>query len=81
MQGIAKIRQKYIKYPQIRYLNVNSLRNKIHDIRNLVSQISPTILSISETKIDNIFPDSQFFIDNYQNPKDYRKDRTKEGGG
>ena len=81
LHGIAKMRQKYIDNPQISYLNVNSLRNKIHDIRNLTSQISPTILAISETKIDNSFPDSQFFIENYQNPNEYRKDRTKDGGG
>ena len=38
-------------------------------------------MAISETKIDNSFPDSQFFIEGYQNPKDFRKDRTKDGGG
>ena len=54
VQGIAKMRQKYINYPQISYLNVNSLRNKIHDIRNLVSQISPTILLIRLSKSKRI---------------------------
>ena len=81
LQGIFEMRQKYINNPQISYLNVNSLRNKIHDIRNLTFQLFPTVLALSETKIDSSFPDSQFFIENYQNPKDYRKDRTKDGGG
>ena len=79
--GIAKKRLEKINNPQISYLNVNSLRNKIHDIRDLTSQLLPTILAMSETKIDKSFPDSQFFIEGYQNPKDFRKDRTKDGGG
>ena len=81
LHGIAQKRQENINNPQISYLNVNSLRGKIHDIRNLTSQLLPTVLALSETKIDTSFPDSQFYIENYQNPKDYRKDRTKDGGG
>ena len=81
LHEIAIKRKKYINNPLISYLNVNSIRNKIHDIRNLTTQILPTILAISETKIDHSFPNAQFFIEGYQNPIDYRKDRTKNGGG
>ena len=81
LHEIAKMRKKEIDNPQISYLNVNSLRNKIHVIRDLTSKLLLTVLAISETKIDNSFPDSQFFIEGYQNPKDFRKDRTNEGGG
>ena len=34
---------------------------------------------ISETKIDETFPESQFLIDGYSSP--YRLDRTSKGGG
>ena len=37
------------------------------------------ILMISETKIDNTFPDSQFLIKGFSVP--YRHDRTAKGGG
>ena len=81
LHGIIEKRHKYINNPQISYLNVNSLRNKIHNIRNLTTQLLPSILALSETKLDNSFPDSQFFIQGYQNPTDFRKDRTRDGGG
>ena len=34
---------------------------------------------ISESKIDDSFPDSQFFLDGYSTP--YRLDRNRNGGG
>ena len=37
------------------------------------------ILMISETKIDDTFPDSQFLIEGFSSP--YRLDRTSKGGG
>ena len=37
------------------------------------------ILMISETKIDDTFPDSQFLIEGFSVP--YRLDRTAKGGG
>ena len=37
------------------------------------------ILMISETKIDDTFPDSQFLIKSFSVP--YRLDRTAKGGG
>ena len=77
----VSIRRKNPNNPFITYLNINSLRNKIHDLRTLVAEISPEVLTISETKLDNSFPDAQFLIDGYQNPHNLRKDRTKNGGG
>ena len=67
--------------PFIAYLNINSLRNKIHDLRTMISDLSPEVLTISETKIDDSFPDVQFLIDGYQSPGNLRKDRNKYGGG
>ena len=60
---------------------MNSLRNKINDIRYLVSKLEPCVLALSEVKLDSSFPDSQFIVENYVNPGEYRKDRTKNGGG
>ena len=72
------IRNKNKDNPFIAYMNINSLRNKIHDLRYLISDIKPEVLTISETKIDHTFPDAQFIIDGYAY---IRKDRNKNGGG
>ena len=61
-------------------MNINSIRNKIISLRELVNKAPIDILCIDETKIDESFPDSQFFIENYQFPP-YRRDRNSKGGG
>ena len=60
------------------HINVNSIRNKFDDLKNLISR-KVDILAISETKLDNSFPINQFIIDGFCNP--YRFDRNKFGGG
>ena len=61
-------------------MNINSIRNKIISLRELVNKAPIDILCIDETKIDEGFPDSQFFIENYEF-QPYRRDRKSEGGG
>ena len=62
------------------YLNITSIRNKIIYLRELVSKTPIDIFCIDETKIDESFPNSQLFIENYQFPP-YRRDRNSKGGG
>ena len=62
------------------YLNINSIRNKIIYLRELVSKAPIDMFCIDETKIDESFPNSQLFIENYQFPP-YRRDRNSKGGG
>ena len=53
------------------------MRNKFSSLHLAV--LSKTdILLLSETQIDDSFPDSQFFAEGF---KMYHKDRTKTGGG
>ena len=61
-------------------MNINSIRNKIISLRELVNKSPIDILCIDENKIDESFPDSQFFLGNYQFPS-YRRDRNSKGGG
>ena len=56
---------------------MNSVRNKISPIRELIRD-KVDICFLSETKIDESFPNSQFQINGY---KLFRRDRTKFGGG
>ena len=76
-----KIRTANTNNPMISHLNVNHLRNKISEIRELTKRLYPNVLAISETKIDSSFTNAMFTIDEYYNPADFRKDRDGNGGG
>ena len=60
------------------HLNINSIPNKFTGIMDLVKNNLDVFL-ISETKIDNSFPDPQFFWQGYGTP--YRRDRVTGAGG
>ena len=55
------------------HININSIGNKFD---TLVQQITNniSILMVSETKLDNSFPEGQFLIPGYSSP--YRFDRN-----
>ena len=59
-------------------LNINSLSSKFDDLKVLISGTFD-ILIITETKLDDTYPISQFHIDGYSMP--YRPDRNRNGGG
>ena len=60
------------------HLNINSIRNKFNFLAHQVKG-NIDILMISETKLDESFPPSQFFLDGYSVP--FRFDRNGNGGG
>ena len=60
------------------HLNINSIPNKFDGIMNMVEG-NLDIFLISETKINNSFPDAQFFHEGYSHP--HRRDRCLGGGG
>ena len=77
----GKMKDLRLKNPKkviMGHLNINSIPNKFEGIMNLVKE-NLDIFLISETKIDNSFPDAQFFCEGYSKP--YRKDRCLGGGG
>ena len=57
------------------------MQNKIVDLRSIAHDIDFTFLAIAETKLNDSFPNAQFFIDGYYNPHDFRRDRTYNNGG
>ena len=59
------------------HLNVNPIRNKFISIQELIKRAFDIFL-ISETKIDDSFPNAQFKIEGY---KSFRKDRYAFGEG
>ena len=61
----------------IGHLNINSIRNKFDCLTYIIDK-NIDILLLSETKLDDTFPERQFVINGYHPP--YRNDRTDKGG-
>ena len=59
-------------------LNVNSFRNNYDGIRSIIPG-NIDVMIIVETKLDDSFPTSQFYIGGYATP--FRRDGNKFGGG
>ena len=76
---IFHLRTKDPNNPLIGFLNTNSLRNKIVDLRLVMERCLPDILVIEETKLNSDFKTEIFVINNYQKPM--RRDRNECGGG
>ena len=75
---LDEIRTKYVKNLIIGHLNINSLVNKF-DALSFMIKDKLDILVLVETKLDDSFPDKQFYIEGFRKP--YRLDRNCHGGG
>ena len=62
----------------IGHLNINSIRNKF-DIMKPMLLDDTDIFMVTETKLDDSFPVSQFNVEGFSTP--FRLDRNKNGGG
>ena len=60
------------------HLNVNSYRHKFGYISDMLNKQCVDYLAISETKLDDNFPKSQFMVEGYSL---YRQDLTNSSGG
>ena len=77
-KALRKIRLNNIKNVIIGQLNINSIRNKFEDLKLVITN-NVDIFLVSETKINEPFPENQFKIKGYSRP--YRLDRNEYGGG
>ena len=75
---LSELRKKNFGRLIIGHLNINSIRNKFEALKLLLHG-NIDIFVVSETKIDESFPISQFAIDGFTTP--IRRDRNNEGGG
>ena len=66
---------------RIGHINIQGLSNKIDQLKLLLQsgQNQINILGVSETKLNNIHPDSPFHINGFQKP--FRRDRKENAGG
>ena len=75
---LNKIRSRNMNNVVIGLLHVNSFRNKYDGIRSIIPG-NIDVMIIVETKLEDSFPTSQFYIVGYAMP--FRRDRNKFGGG
>ena len=75
---LKSIRLSNIHRLIIGHLNINSLRNKFEALKYIVSG-NLDILIVTESKLDESFPDDQFCMEGYSPP--FRADRDAIGGG
>ena len=76
---LKKDRLNYPRNPLIGHLNINFIRNKISDIREVFRKLQLNYFVSSETKIHESFPLAQFNIHDYE-IRD-RRDRENTGVG
>ena len=76
LQVLHHERLKHNKNPITGYLNINILRNQLTVI---LKYLSLDYFILSETKLDESFPNAQFTLDGYEIRA--RRDRNKFGGG
>ena len=77
-QVLKDIRKSNVNKLIFGQLNINSLRNKFDMVSELIKGFDD-VLKITETKLDDSFPEAQFFIDGYHTS--FRYDRNSNGGG
>ena len=63
-QNLQKLKLLYPTNVSIAHININSIKNKFH-INELLGE-NIDILIFSETKLDNSYPSSQFYISGYK---------------
>ena len=79
LEMLQNDRLKFLHNPLIAYLNINSLREKVIDSGKILKDLPLDYLVISETKLDESFPNFQFKLNGYGVRK-ARRDRHKHGG-
>ena len=77
-QILKNIRNSNVNKLTFGHLNINSLRNKFDQLTEMVKGFVDIFL-ISESKLDDSFPEGQFTIDGYHAP--FMFDRHGNGGG
>ena len=75
---MKNVRLKNFKKAVIGQININSISSKFNQLKELVLK-HVDLLVLCETKLDETFPSSQFYMDGFS--LRYRLDRNPNGGG
>ena len=79
LQVLHHERLKHSKNRMIGYLNINSLWKKFTDLRVILKHLFLDYFVLSETNLDESFPNAQCILDCYEIRA--RRDKNKFGGG
>ena len=79
LHKLKLISKDHLNNPIIDFLNLNSLRKKLDEVREVFGGLLLDSFVLAETKINDEFPHSQFLLENYEICN--RWDKTKNGGG
>ena len=75
-----QVRQRYPQNIIISYLNINSIRNKLNNLKTLISDsVGKENLSIAESKLGESFLNGEIALEGFKKP--YRLDVTASSGG
>ena len=66
LQILHEDRINFHSNPFLGYLNINSLQNKVTDLRIIFTDLSLDYFVLSETKLDENFPTAQFTLEGYE---------------
>ena len=77
---LNNLRLKNIDRLLIGHLNINSIRNKFDALKQMIKN-NIDILIVSESKLDNTFPDKQFSMEGYRTIRQDREHNGHLGGG
>ncbi|CAG2210856.1 unnamed protein product [Mytilus edulis] len=77
-QDLRETRRLHPKNFIAAYVNINSLRYKFDEVKDLLTDNIVDLLMIAESKLDNTFQDNLFQVEGY---KLQRRDRNQYGGG
>ena len=75
---LTELKSKNSERPVIAHLNINSISSKFEPLCSMVKD-SIDFLVITESKLDDTFPQGQFQIEGFTRP--IRLDRNRDGGG
>ena len=78
MSILSELKEKNSERPIIAHLNINSVSSKFEPLASLI-QDNIDLLVVTESKLDDTFPQGQFNIDGFAKP--IRLDRNRYGGG
>ena len=77
LELLHNYRLKFLHNPLLTYLNINSLRNKVIDLGEILKDLPLDYLVNIETKLDESFPNAQFKLNRYETRTDKQEEMTR----
>ena len=80
INGLIDLHKHFPYNPLMGYININTLKEKVIPLRDVLSNAPIDVLWVDEAKLDSNFLDHQFKFEGYQT-RPFRRERNSKGGG